>query len=223
MDFQIAQVLERSELQQIVSSLARQAFTDGKLTASGFARRVKNNLQASRTGPQITEIDQIIFSAFRRNEVIQSFAMPRRQTLPQFSRYDPGMEYGSHVDAAVIGMGNDAMRADLASTLFLSDPAAYDGGELVLELPSGAQEIKLEAGEAIVYSATSLHRVAPVTKGSRLVALTWIQSTVPDERLRSILFDLHIALKQADAGGDAGLTTSLSRSYHNLLRFAVSL
>ena len=154
---------------------------------------------------------------------IQNFAFPLRQTLPQFSRYDPGMEYGSHVDAAVIGMGNDAMRADLASTLFLSDPATYDGGELILELPSGAEEIKLEAGEAIVYSATSVHRVAPVTKGSRLVALTWMQSTVPDERLRSILFDLHIALKQADASGDVQLTTSLSRSYHNLLRFAVTL
>jgi PKHD-type hydroxylase len=223
MDFQIAQLLERSELQQILSSLARQTFTDGKLTASGSARRVKNNLQASRTGPQITDIDQIIFSAFRRNEAFQSFAMPRRQTLHQFSRYDPGMEYGSHVDAAVIGTGNDVMRADLASTLFLSDPAMYDGGELVLELPSGAQEIKLEAGEAIVYSATSLHRVAPVTKGSRLVALTWIQSTVPDERLRAILFDLNAALKQAEAGGDTRLTTSLGRSYHNLLRFAVIL
>ena len=223
MDFQISQVLERSELQQIVSSLAGETFTDGKLTATGLARRVKNNLQVSRSGPQLTDIDQIIFGAFRRNEAIQSFAFPKRQTLPQFSRYDPGMEYGSHVDAAVIGSGNDAMRADLASTLFLSDPATYDGGELVLELPSGDQEIKLEAGEAIVYSATSLHRVAPVTKGSRLVALTWMQSTVPDERLRSILFDLHTALRQADAGGDTLLTTSLSRSYHNLLRFAISL
>jgi PKHD-type hydroxylase len=223
MDFQISQVLEQSELQRIVSGLADQVFTDGKLTATGLARRVKNNLQASRTGPQVTDVDQIIFNAFWRNEAIQTFALPKRQTLPQFSRYDPGMEYGSHVDAAVIGSGNDAMRADLASTLFLSDPSTYDGGELILELPSGAQEIKLEAGEAIVYSATSLHRVAPVTKGSRLVALTWIQSTVPDERLRSILFDLHIALKQADAGADNKLTTSLSRSYHNLLRFAVSL
>src|SRR5580698_2093193 len=98
MDFQIAQVLERSELQQILSSLAGQTFTDGKLTATGLARRVKNNLQASRTSPQATDIDQIIFSAFRRNETIQNFAFPKRQTLPQFSRYDPGMEYGKHVD-----------------------------------------------------------------------------------------------------------------------------
>ena len=223
MDFQIAQVLERSELQQIVSSLASRTFVDGKLTAQGLARKVKNNLQASRANPEADEIDQIVFTAFRRNELLQRFAIPRRQTLPVFSRYEPGMEYGPHVDGAVMASGNDVIRTDLASTLFLSDPASYDGGELVLQLPFGEQEIKLDAGEAIIYSATTLHRVAPVTRGIRLVALTWIQSAVPDERLRAILFDLSGAFKRAESLGDTQLATDLNKSYHNLLRYAIHI
>jgi PKHD-type hydroxylase len=223
MDFQISQVLERSELQQIVSSLASRTFVDGKLTAQGLARKVKNNLQASRANPEPDDIDQIVFAAFRRNELLQNFTIPRRQTLPVFSRYEPGMEYGSHVDGAVMTSGNDVIRTDLASTLFLSDPASYDGGELVLQLSLGEQEIKLDAGEAIVYSATALHRVAPVTRGIRLVALTWIQSAVPDERLRAILFDLSGAFKRAEALGDTQLATDLNKSYHNLLRYAIQI
>jgi PKHD-type hydroxylase len=223
MDFQISQVLERNELQQIVSSLTGQTFVDGKPTAQGLARKVKNNLQASRTSPEPTDIDQVVFAAYRRNELLQNFAIPRRQTLPVFSRYEPGMEYGPHVDSAVMASGNEVLRSDLASTLFLSDPASYDGGELVLQMPIGEQEIKLDAGEAIVYSATALHRVAPVTRGVRLVALTWIQSAVPDERLRAILFDLNGASKRAQALGDSELATNLQKSYHNLLRYSISI
>ena len=223
MDFQISQVLERSELQQIISSLSSRTFVDGKLTAQGLARKVKNNLQASRAKPEPDDIDQLVFAAFRRNELLQRFAIPGRQTLPVFSRYEPGMEYGPHVDGAVMASGTDVVRTDLASTLFLSDPASYDGGELILQLPFGDQEIKLDAGEAIVYSATALHRVAPVTRGIRLVALSWIQSAVPDERLRAILFDLSGALKRAESLGDTQLATDLNKSYHNLLRFGIHI
>ncbi len=223
MDFQISQVLERSELQQVVSSLSSRTFVDGKLTAQGLARKVKNNLQASRANPEPDDIDQIVFAAFRRNELLQNFAIPRRQTLPVFSRYEPGMEYGAHVDGAVMASGNEVLRTDLASTLFLSDPASYDGGELVLQMSIGEQEIKLDAGEAIVYSASTLHRVAPVTRGVRLVALTWIQSAVPDERLRAILFDLSGAVKRAETLGDTRLATDLNKSYHNLLRYAINI
>ncbi len=208
---------------RLFPAFSSRTFVDGKLTAQGLARKVKNNLQASRANPEPDDIDQMIFAAFRRNELLQSFAIPRRQTLPVFSRYEPGMEYGPHVDGAVMASGNDVIRTDLASTLFLSDPASYDGGELVLQLPFGEQEIKLDAGEAIVYSATALHRVAPVTRGIRLVALTWIQSAVPDERLRAILFDLSGAFKRAETLGDTELATDLNKSYHNLLRYAIHI
>jgi PKHD-type hydroxylase len=223
MDFQILHILERSELQQIVSSLSHQTFVDGRLTAHGLAREVKNNLQLERKGPEPMEIDRIILAALGRNEFFQAFAIPKRIASPTFSRYEVGMRYGHHIDGAIMGSGSDAIRTDLASTIFLSDPASYDGGELILEEPFGEQEIKLDAGEAIVYSATALHRVTPVTRGVRLVALTWIQSLVPDERLRAILFDLNTAVKRADATADDELVARLNKSYHNLLRYAIQL
>jgi PKHD-type hydroxylase len=140
---------------------------------------------------------------------------------PIFSRYEPGMEYGSHVDAAITGTGLDTVRSDLAMTIFLSDPASYDGGELVLEMAVGQQEFKLEAGEAVVYSANTVHRVAAVTHGVRLAAVTWVQSAVSDERLRSILFDLGTACRQADADNDAHRGLVLTKCYQNLLRYAI--
>jgi PKHD-type hydroxylase len=223
MHYRIFQILNRAEVHQVVSSLANDLFVDGKKTASGRARHVKHNLQVDRTGADVTERDQIVLAALRRNEEFQTFAFPRRTLLPFFSRYEPGMEYGSHVDSAIMGSANEPVRSDLAATIFLSDPGSYEGGELVLQLPIGEQEVKLEAGEAIVYSATSLHRVAPVTKGVRLAALTWIQTSVPDDRLRAILTDLGIALRKADKAGDDELAMMLNKSYHNLLRYAVEL
>jgi PKHD-type hydroxylase len=203
MDFQIFTVLEREELGQIVAGVARGTFVAGELTAHGHAHAVKHNLQIVRSSPEPTDLDGIVLAAARRNARFQSFAFPKRMAPLIFSRYEPGMEYGSHVDAAITGMGLDTVRSDLAMTIFLSDPASYDGGELVLEMAVGQQEIKLEAGEAVVYSATALHRVAAVTRGVRLAAVTWVQSAVPDERLRSILFDLGTVCRQADADNDA--------------------
>ncbi len=223
MHYRIFQILNRAEVHQVVSSLSNDLFVDGKKTASGRARDVKHNLQVDRTSAEVTERDQIVLAALRRNEDFQTFAFPRRTLLPFFSRYEPGMEYGLHVDSAIMGSATEPVRSDLAATIFLSDPGSYEGGELVLELPIGEQEVKLEAGEAIVYSATSLHRVAPVTKGVRLAALTWIQTSVPDDRLRAILTDLGIALRKADKGGDDELAMMLNKSYHNLLRYAVEL
>jgi PKHD-type hydroxylase len=217
------QILDRAEVHQVVSSLSNDLFVDGKKTATGRARDVKRNLQVDRTGADVTERDQIVLAALRRNEDFQTFAFPRRTLLPFFSRYEPGMEYGPHIDNAIMGTAAEPVRSDLAATIFLSDPSSYEGGELVLELPFGEQEIKLEAGEAVVYSATSLHRVAPVTRGVRLAALTWIQTSVPDDRLRAILTDLGIAARRADKTADNELAMMLNKSYHNLLRYAVEL
>jgi PKHD-type hydroxylase len=223
MNFQIIQVLEQDELRQIVMRLAGGKFVDGKLTAGGPAREVKNNLQVERSGPELTDIDQIILAALGRNQALQSFAFAKRILLPLFNRYENGMQYGAHVDAAVMGKGADQIRTDLSMTVFLSDPASYDGGELALQTPLGEEEIKLEAGEAVVYPSSTVHRVTPVTRGVRLAAVTWIQSSVPDERLRAILFDLGNAMRKADESGNQELRTLLHKSYNNLLRHALDV
>jgi PKHD-type hydroxylase len=223
MNFQIFRILEREEVDRMLSTLVRQTFVDGKVTAQGPARDAKNNLQVERRGPDLTDLDHIVLSGLRRNEDFQAFAFPQRLLLPIFSRYEPGMEYGSHVDNAVMGTGNEALRSDFAVTLFLSEPDSYDGGELVLEMAVGEQEIKLDAGEAIVYAATTVHRVAPITRGARLAAVTWVQSAVKDERLRAILFDLGTVSKQVEGKVDSGTVTLLHKSYHNLLRHSIDL
>jgi PKHD-type hydroxylase len=223
MSFQVFRILEQEELARIVSILTPQSFVDGKLTSTGPARDVKNNLQAERSGSEPNEADKIVLAALHRNQALQSFAFARRILLPLFNRYETGMQYGSHVDSAVMGKGGDQIRTDLSMTIFLSDPARYDGGELTLEMPFGEQEIKLDAGEGVVYPSTTVHRVTPVTRGVRLAAVTWIQSSVHDERLRCILFDLNRAASQAGANGDRDLSVLLSKSYNNLLRFAIEL
>jgi PKHD-type hydroxylase len=223
MNYQIVRILEPEELAQILPRLAAGKFVDGKLTASGPAREVKNNLQVERSGPELTELDQILLAAVRRNPLFQAFSFAKRILLPVFNRYEVGMEYGPHVDSAVMGKGAEQIRTDLSMTIFLSDPASYEGGELALETPLGEDEIKLDAGEAVVYPSTTVHRVTPVTRGVRLAAITWIQSSVPDERLRGILFDLRNAVAKADSAGDPELRTLLHKSYNNLLRLALDL
>jgi PKHD-type hydroxylase len=179
---------------------------------------VKHNLQAKRESAAPTEIDLILTAAFNRHRDFQAFAMPGRFVTPICSRYEPGMQYGAHVDNSIMG-GAHALRTDLAMTLFVSPPGSYDGGELVLHLASGEQEIKLDGGEAVVYSASSVHHVAPVTRGVRLAVVTWFQSRVRDERLREILYDLNRAVQRTEKA-DPELSILLSKSYHNLVRYA---
>jgi PKHD-type hydroxylase len=221
MDYQIFRLLEREEVDAVVWFVAQQVFADGRSTAHGLARAVKHNLQIDRTGPELSEADRILISALQRNPDFQSFAYPKRIMLPMFSRYDPGMEYGSHIDDGIMNSRNgDPVRSDIALTIFLSPPASYDGGELVIELPVGEEEIKLDAGEAVAYSASSIHHVNPVTRGVRLAAITWAQSTIRDQQARAILCDLRRAVARAGASGDRELTLLLNKSYHNLLRYA---
>jgi PKHD-type hydroxylase len=218
MNFQVDRILGPEEVARVLSALSSRTFVDGKLTASGPAREVKENLQADRPDAEPTDADQIILAALQRNQLFQSFAFPRRIMLPLFNRYEPGMQYGAHVDSAVMGTGTGQIRTDLAMTIFLSDPASYDGGELALETPFGEQEIKLDAGEAIVYPATTVHRVMPVTRGVRLAAVSWIQSSVRDERLRELLFDLKRAMSEPQQD-----PVLLHKIYSNLLRYAIEL
>ncbi|MGA3189648.1 MAG: Fe2+-dependent dioxygenase [Bryobacteraceae bacterium] len=202
-----------------MSELEQREFADGKLTASGFAKDVKHNLQLKREGREATELDQLVYAAFERSKEFQAFAIPKRVAPPIFSRYDPGMKYGAHVDNAFMG-GVGGLRSDLSVTLFLSPPDTYDGGELVVEMALGEQPIKLDAGEAIVYPSSSIHYVAAVTRGVRYAAVTWVQSAVPDERIRSILYDIQITMSHDDAAKSPALSLLLSKSYNNLLRHA---
>jgi len=220
MNYQIVRLLEPEEAAGLVHELNQRQFADGKLTANGRAREVKNNLQLERSAPEASPLHRTIHEAFARCAEFQAFALPKRVLAPLFNRYESGMQYGAHIDNAMMG-GFTGVRTDLSVTLFLSPPDSYDGGELVVELPSGEQEIKLDSGEAVVYPSTAVHRVAPVTRGVRFAAVTWVQSSVRDERVRAILYDLHHALQTTEAGPDKALNLLLTKSYHNLIRYAV--
>jgi PKHD-type hydroxylase len=221
MDYQILPILEPSELDSILAGLEQCRFVDGRATAHGGAGSVKNNLQMDRSGEAPAELEQIVVSALCRNVAFQAFALPKRVMPPLFNRYEPGMEYGAHVDGAIMPTATEPMRTDLAMTLFLSSPETYEGGELILQLASGDQEIKLAAGDALIYSAKYIHRVEPVRAGVRLAAVTWVQSAVRDERIRALLFDLHQAMQKLDPREEAALL--ISKSYHNLLRLSSEL
>jgi PKHD-type hydroxylase len=216
MHYQIFPILDAAQVGRILDELSLQTFVDGKATAEGIARDAKNNLQARRSGDALQALDQLVRTSLYGNRDFQAFALPKRILVPIFSRYEPGMEYGAHVDSGIMNMAGDPLRTDLAVTLFLSPPESYDGGELKLALPYGEEEIKLAAGEGVVYSASTVHRVAPVTRGVRLAAVTWVQSAVRDERMRDILFDLLQASREAEQA--KGPVLLISKAYHNLLR-----
>ncbi|MBF2051675.1 MAG: Fe2+-dependent dioxygenase [Leptolyngbya sp. IPPAS B-1204] len=218
----IANVLTPDELNLIVSKLATAEFVDGKITAGWHARLVKHNTQMDASAPVGSEVKNLVMSALQRNALFQMAVRPKLIRPPLFSRYQVGMSYGSHVDNAL--MGDPLMRSDVSLTLFLSPSDTYDGGELVLETPQGEEEIKLDAGAMVVYPSSTLHRVEPVTRGTRLVAVTWIQSLVRDAHEREILFDLDTA-RQAifDKYGKTPEFDLISKSHANLLRKWVDL
>jgi PKHD-type hydroxylase len=217
--YEVFRLLSYAEADKIVRNLAGCTFVDGKYSAQGLAREVKNNLQLDPRETECGELDTTIQSSFQRNAAFQAFAMPKRILRPMFSRYEPGMEYGPHIDNSLMG-GFSGARTDYSVTLFLMPPACYDGGELVIESSAGSEQIKLDAGEAIVYSSTSIHHVAPVTRGVRLAAVTWIQSAVRDAALRDILHDLKRSMKLATEAENSDLALLLGKSFHNLMRYA---
>ncbi|TGY87762.1 Fe2+-dependent dioxygenase [Marinicauda algicola] len=172
-------------------------FEDGKATAGWAAKRVKANEQA-KSGPRLDAVRRLVRAALERHELFASYAVPKAVFRILVSRYRPGMEYGLHVDDAIMS----GHRADLSFTLFLSDPSSYEGGELVIEAAEGETAIKLEPGQAVVYPTGALHRVAPVASGERLAIVGWVQSLVRRADRREVVFDLDQtirALHQAKA------------------------
>jgi len=215
---QIPNVLKADEITTLRGLLAGAAFEDGGATAGFAAREVKRNLQipmASETGKKGAAI---VLDALRRNPMFFSAALPHRIHGPIFNRYDTGMTYGEHVDNALMG-SPISVRSDVAATLFLTAPEDYDGGELTVHDSYGAHRIKLAAGNMIVYPATSRHRVEPISRGSRVSVVMWIQSLVRDEMQRRMLFEMDVALgslrKQAGTEKEVATLTSV---YHNLVR-----
>ena len=183
-------VLSGDELALIRQVLELAAFEDGKLTASGLAAAAKQNLQLKREGAEAETLDRTIVGALSRHPILRAAALPKRFVAPLYSRYEPGMQYAAHVDAALMGPEGET-RSDLSITIFLNEPNAYDGGELAIQTAGGVREVKLPAGSAVMYSTYAVHEVKPVTRGQRLVAVTWIESRVRDPLMREVLFDLH--------------------------------
>ena len=214
----IPEVLTREELQRLRGALAEAEFIDGKATTGYRGRRVKNNLQLSQENVVGKDLAPLVERALRRNETFPWAVWPKQVRGILFSRYEPGMHYGNHVDNAIMGKGNP-WRSDVAFTIFLGDPMDYDGGELMIESPLGAQEVKLAAGEAVVYPSSSVHRVAEVTRGERLAAIGWVQSQVRDPAQREILYDLErIKRLMAERLPDAPETDWAFKTQSNLLR-----
>lgn len=214
---QIANVLTREEVAAVMRELNQGAYEDGRVSAGSIAGEVKKNLQVKRDAEAVKKCAPLLLEALKRNPVFQAAALPLKIRDPLFNRYDVGMNYGLHVDNAL--MGEPAtIRTDVSATLFLSAPEEYDGGELVIQEVSGQRRVKLPAGSMVVYASTNSHRVEPVTRGTRLAAIFWIQSMVRDESRREILFDLNQILDVVEKKLDAAERMALASIYHNLLR-----
>mgnify|MGYP003596226833 CR=1 FL=1 len=219
MSLVLQQVLSAEDLDRVRAELAALTWSSGKRTAGSAAKAVKENLQADGSDPRVKELERFIVEALRRHPLFEIAARPARLSRLLFSRYEPGMTYGAHTDDALMGKGEDKLRTDLAFTIFLADRSAYEGGDLVVESALGEQGVKLEAGDAFVYPAGSIHHVAPVTNGVRLAAVGWIQSFIPDPAQRETLFDLSVArTRLAGAGAAREELLRLDKSIANLLR-----
>ncbi len=216
---EIPGVLNEAQLNKVHEILNDARFVDGKLTAGMVARRVKNNLEMQQDPKRMEILIRILVSSLAHNQSFNSAVMPLRMADPIFASYRSGMAYGDHVDDPIMGKQGPKFRSDVSMTIFLSDPSHYEGGELVIRTPFGTQAVKLGAGAAVIYPSSSLHRVAEVTAGIRLVALTWIQSHVRDPARRELLYELNRARESLleKAPGDAN-TQLVDRSYTNLVR-----
>lgn len=215
----IAQIIPEELLQRIQSTLANTPFQDGRETAGWHARTVKHNRQAEGSHPAVSALREEVTDHLQRHALFQMAVRPRRMKPLMFSRYEPGMSYGNHVDDAIMGSPAGAMRTDISFTLFLGDPDAYDGGELLIETTGGEQTFKLPAGSLVLYPSSTLHRVEPVTRGERLAAVGWAQSLVRDPQQREVLFDLDSTRRRLfEESGKTPTFDTLSKSLANLLR-----
>jgi len=215
----IPDVLTAEEVKKLREEAAALPFVPGAETAGGRARRVKNNEQISQKADERKALHDIVIAALGRSKEFNTAALPKRIRPPLISRYRQGMAYGKHVDNALMGPKGGRERSDVSITVFISDIDEYDGGELVIHSPFGVQEVKLPSGSVVVYPSSSLHEVTEVTRGERLVAVTWAQSYVRDDRQREILAHLgQVRDKLNDVLPDDVETDLIHHTYANLLR-----
>lgn len=217
----IPRVLTESQVGRGRALLEDAKWVDGRTTAGHLSARAKHNLQVAEGTPEARELGEVIVTALERTPLFMSAALPRRVFPPLFNRYEPGMAFGAHVDNAIRQVAGSPLRVrtDLSATLFLSGPDEYEGGELVVDDTYGAHTVKLPAGDMILYPASSLHRVNPVTRGARLASIFWVQSMVRDDGERSLLFDLDMAIgRVTESAPDDPAVVALTACYHNLLR-----
>lgn len=216
----IDQILTPEQLERIRNTLDGGEFQDGRSTAGWHAKLVKNNEQLKVSGVQAEGLRAEVEKALTEHPLFQMAVRPAKVTPLIFSRYRDGMTYGNHVDDPVMGRGAGRLRTDVSFTLFLDDPDSYDGGELVTETTAGEQSYKLPAGAAVVYPSSTLHRVDPVTRGQRRVAIGWAQSTIREPAQREVLFDLDTARRQLfEREGKTTEFDLLTKSLANLQRF----
>lgn len=218
----IPQALTTEELANVRERLAQASWVDGRVTAGHQGAKVKANLQLAEDSADARELGAIVMRGLERNALFMSAVLPRHVYPPMFNKYEPGMDFGTHIDGAIrqIGASASRIRTDVSATLFLNAPEDYEGGELLVEDTYGAHSVKLPAGDMVIYPATSLHRVTPVTKGARIASFFWVQSLVKDDGERSLLFDLDRAIAELSQTipGESAAMLRLTASYHNLVR-----
>lgn len=218
---QIPSVLTFEQVDDCRKLLGEAGWVDGKVTAGHQSSLAKDNMQLPEDHPTAVGMGDMILAALERNPVFVASALPSKVFPPLFNRYSGGQNFGTHVDNAIrqVSGTEHRIRTDLSATLFFSEPSEYEGGELVVEDHYGVQRVKLAAGSMILYPASSLHHVTPVTKGERLASFFWIQSMVRDDGHRTLLFDLDMSIQRISAKlPDDPSVVQLTGVYHNLLR-----
>jgi PKHD-type hydroxylase len=222
----IENVLTPEQVTQARQKLATAEWVDGRVTAGYQAQEVKRNAQIPETSPVAKELGDIILAGLARSPRFMSAALPLRVFPPMFNSYAGGQTFGTHVDTAIrqLATTGQRVRTDLSATLFLTPPSEYDGGELIVEDSYGEKSVKLPAGDMVLYPATSLHRVEPVTRGNRVSSFFWIQSMIRQDAHRTLLFDLDASIQRL-AGSEHAQSAPIKQSsvqltgvYHNLLR-----
>ncbi|MFA5631983.1 MAG: Fe2+-dependent dioxygenase [Porticoccaceae bacterium] len=235
----IPDILTTEQLTSLRHALENADWTDGRETVGHQGAQVKYNEQLPDGSPLKAELGRVILDALARHPLYFSAALPRRTLSPRFNRYRGGGEYGFHIDGAVMLLGHHDepghagdqtqdqahsrnhhyVRSDISCTLFLSEPDEYDGGELIVSDTYGEHEVKLPAGDLVIYPSSSLHQVTPVTRGARLASFFWIQSLIRDDSQRRQLFEMDTAIERLrQSGADATALLQLTGVYHNLLR-----
>ncbi|MEJ8825209.1 Fe2+-dependent dioxygenase [Variovorax humicola] len=217
----VPDVLTQDQVRGLRAALQATDWVDGRQTVGEQGARVKRNRQLPEHAPVSHELGKSVLAALARSHLFFSAALPLRFVPPLFNRYEGGEHYGLHVDGAVRSVPGtgEQLRTDLSCTLFLSEPEEYDGGELEVVDTYGTHEVKLPAGDLILYPSTSLHRVHPVTEGARICSFFWVQSMVRDNHQRAMLFELDQQIQKLRARiGECEETVALTGHYHNLLR-----